>query len=121
MTQAELTQYRSFWRKRNQKKLSSLMEAEMREARREAKRLSQFLVEEFGVTAVYLFGSFAWGPDISADSDLDLAVTGLPSGQLITASRRIAEETPCLVDLVPLEKLPEILQKRILHSGIQLQ
>jgi len=121
MTQVDLSQYQSFWHKREQQTMPPTMKKLSQQARIEAKRLSQILVDEFGVTAVYLFGSFAWGPEITPNSDLDLAVIGLPSGQLIQAHTRISNISSYSLDLISFEKLSATLQNRIRQSGIQLQ
>jgi len=96
------------------------MQAAARDARHEAQRLSQLLAAEFGAKRVYLFGSFAWGPEMLPDSDLDLAVEGLLHGKLVFAHARLSSQSYYTVDLVLLERLPERLRSRILKSGILL-
>jgi len=59
-----------------------------------------------------------WGPEMRPDSDLDLAVEGLPRGKLVFAHARLSSQTLYTVDLVLLERLPELLRNRILKSGI---
>ncbi|MBI3764266.1 MAG: nucleotidyltransferase domain-containing protein [Chloroflexi bacterium] len=94
------------------------MRAAAEAARREAQRLGRILTDEFGVERVYLFGSFAWGLETRPDSDLDLAVEGLPRGKLVFAHARLSNASRYTVDLVSLERLPELLRKRILKSGL---
>jgi len=86
----------------------------------EALRLGRILAAEFGVERVYLFGSFAWGPDTRSDSDLDLAVQGLAPGKFVLAHLRLSNASKYAIDLVRLERLPDLLRNRILKSGLLL-
>jgi len=87
-------------------------------AKAEAERLAEILATEFGVRRVYLFGSFAWGPEARPDSDLDLAVEGLHRGKRVLAHTRLSESSEYLVDLVSLNRIQGVLRERILTSGI---
>lgn len=79
--------------------------------------------------SLWLFGSVL-GPGLHADSDLDLAVAGLPAGELPEALALVAEgradaaERPgsaaVAVDLVRLETLPIHWQERIRAEGQRL-
>ncbi|HKZ86383.1 MAG TPA: nucleotidyltransferase domain-containing protein [Anaerolineae bacterium] len=120
MAQVDLDRYRAFWRQRSRIEPTPEMQAAARDARHEAQRLSQLLAAEFGAKRVYLFGSFAWGPEMLPDSDLDLAVEGLLHGKLVFAHARLSSQSYYTVDLVLLERLPERLRSRILKSGILL-
>jgi len=69
-----------------------------------------------GATQVWVFGSLVWG-GLHPDSDLDLAVLGLPPGGLIDAYEalwRIAGEP---VDLVLLETCVPELRERIFAAA----
>ena len=118
MAQVDTAQYRAFWRKLAQAEPTPEMRAAAEKARQEAERLAKILADEFGVERVYLFGSFAWGVEVRPDSDIDLAVEGLPPGKLIKADVRISNASQYQVDLVPLDSLPTNLHNRILKSGI---
>lgn len=59
------------------------------------------LVEE-GATEVYLFGSAAEGR-VREESDLDLAVRGLPAARYFRAVGRLLRELPCPVDVINLD------------------
>lgn len=100
MIQAAIARYRAFWRKRSQAEPTPEMRAAAEAARREAQRLGRILTDEFGVERVYLFGSFAWGLEARPDSDLDLAVEGLPRGKLVFAHARLSNASRYTVDLV---------------------
>jgi predicted nucleotidyltransferase len=90
-------------------------------ARAAAKSCARTLVERFGASRVYLFGSLAadssrpFGPR----SDLDLAVEGLPDARYFEAVGALAEITADVVpiDLVPLETAPPSLRRRVLDHG----
>jgi len=116
----KLAEYRAFWKRRNQVQLTPEMRAAAEAARAEAKRLAQILAVEFGVKRVYLFGSFAWGFEIRPDSDIDLAVEGLPPRQYLKAYGRLEKATRYAFDLVPLEQAKPRLHGRILKSGMLL-
>jgi predicted nucleotidyltransferase len=80
--------------------------------------------------SIWLFGS-TLGPGFHADSDLDLAVAGLPADALIEAlevaercAMRVAERqglAPIAMDLVRLESLPLHWQERIQRDGQRLR
>lgn len=116
----KLAEYRAFWKRRNQVQLTPEMRAAAEAARAEAKRLAQILADEFGVKRVYLFGSFAWGFETRPDSDIDLAVEGLPPEKFFKAYGRLENTTRYAFDLVPLEQARSRLRERILKSGIVL-
>lgn len=73
----------------------------------------------FGATQVVLFGSFARG-DVRADSDVDLAVRGVPVGDHIPAMAAVARSLGCRVDLVRLETAPPALLAAIRSDGVEL-
>ncbi len=120
MTPAELAPYRAFWRKLAKAELTPEMRAAVEKARQEAERLAQILADEYGVERVYLFGSFAWGKVVRPDSDIDLAVEGLPPRQFFKAYGRLERATHYAFDLVPLEKARPPLRELILKSGMLL-
>ena len=84
---------------------------------REAKRLSNLLVENFDLEAVYLFGSLTWGDTWTIDTDIDLAVQGLAPERYFSAIGFLERESNFKVDLVQLENAPDYLRQRILSEG----
>jgi len=71
--------------------------------------VAELLFREFGVRKVVLFGSLTRG-EARPESDIDLAVEGLPPAQTFRAMARAAEAAGRHVDLVPVEGTrPEIL------------
>ncbi len=84
---------------------------------REARRLSQLLVDRFGAEDVYLFGSLVWSDVYAPETDIDLAVSGLPTERYLEAVGYLEQESNFPVDLVELDKLPAHLRERILTEG----
>jgi predicted nucleotidyltransferase len=60
------------------------------------------ILQDAGAEAVYLFGSIAEGP-LRPDSDIDLAVTGLPPARFFQAMGRALTILPRPLDLVDLD------------------
>lgn len=116
----KMAEYRAFWKRRNQVQLTPEMHAAAEAARAEAQRLAQILADDFGVKRVYLFGSFAWGFETRPDSDIDLAVEGLPPGKFVFAYTRLERATRYKLDLASLEDLPSRLHNRVLKSGLRI-
>ena len=87
---------------------------------REAERLSQRLVEDLGVESVYLFGSLVWSNVHAPETDIDLAVSGLPSERYLEAVGYLERESTFPVDLVDLNNVPDQLRQRIFAEGKKL-
>ncbi len=69
-----------------------------------------------GASRVWVFGSLVWG-GLHPESDLDLAVLGLPPGRLIEAYDLLWQRAGGPVDLVALETCAPELRARILAAG----
>jgi predicted nucleotidyltransferase len=69
-----------------------------------------------GVHHVWLVGSLQWG-GIHELSDIDLAVEGLPDGEVATAHAELLDLAPCPVDLIRLEEVPAAVAARIRSQG----
>ena len=78
--------------------------------------LVDLLVREFGATRVVLYGSLVTGL-FRADSDIDLAVTGVPAERFMTALGRVRELAGRRVDLVDLDWAEASLQQVIARRG----
>jgi len=70
----------------------------------------------YGVTGVRLFGSLANGT-CRADSDVDLAVTGLDRARYFEALADLMEVLGAPVDLIRMEEAPPTLSERIDAEG----
>jgi len=84
---------------------------------REAERLSNLLVDNFDVEAIYLFGSLAWGDTWTKETDIDLAVRGLPGKQLFQAVTFLERQSDFPIDVVDLDGLSDYLRQRIQKEG----
>lgn len=84
-----------------------------------ARRAARLLAVEFGVRRVVAFGSLVWGR-FRTDSDIDLAVEGLPPDRFFRADFRLASELPVPIDLKPLADCPPELRQRIEQEGVEL-
>lgn len=72
-----------------------------------------------GADEVFVFGSVADG-STTPESDLDLAVSGLPHMEYFPALGELFAKLPIDVDLVRLEEAPESLRDRIAAEGRKL-
>jgi len=84
--------------------------------------LSKFvriLSEEYKAERVILFGSLARG-EFRINSDIDLAVSGMPSENYFKALGHLLLESPYSLDLVTIEDAPNLLRQRIEEDGVIL-
>jgi predicted nucleotidyltransferase len=84
---------------------------------REAQRLSQLLAERFEIETVYLFGSLVWNDIHTPETDIDLAVSGLPEERFLEAVSYLERESKFPIDLIDLSKASDHLRQRILAEG----
>lgn len=80
---------------------------------------AQLLRERYGATAVVCFGSMV-RESVQLDSDVDLAVRGLPPEQYFAALADLMAVFGAPVDLVQLERAPRSLRERIDAEGVPL-
>jgi len=87
-----------------------------------AQKCAQWLADKYAVRTVYLFGSVAWPERFHADSDLDLAVEGLPDEKFIRALTELWRLLPPgrELNLVPLEAAFPELAERVRREGMVL-
>ncbi len=83
-----------------------------------ADQCSRILNQEFGATEVIVFGSLRGDAPWHNDSDLDLAVQGIPSDKLLKAFDRLTAIVPSWLpfDLVAVERAQERVRDRILQT-----
>ena len=107
--------------------LQALAAAERQRGRARAERLlaaasahvRELLVGRHGAGRVWLFGSLVAGQP-TIESDVDLAVEGLPSSAYFSALADLMTLFHGPVDLVRLEDAPESLRERVLSEGQEL-
>jgi predicted nucleotidyltransferase len=116
----DIAPYAAAWRRRLAEERGAAAKSAAA-ARADAVRCADLLVDQLGVTRVYLFGSAARGSSrpFHGGSDLDLAVEGLPDSRYFAAlaalGRLTSDRLP--IDLVPLETAPPPLRDRVHTSG----
>jgi len=84
-----------------------------------AAEANRLLRERYAARRVWLFGSLVVGQP-TIDSDVDLAVEGLPSPVYFNALADLLSLFHGPVDLVRLEEAPDSLRDRILAEGREL-
>jgi predicted nucleotidyltransferase len=87
-----------------------------REARRDLARIAQVLKENYDVRQIILFGSLA-KKQFTAESDIDLAVTGLAPEDFFTAYAEINRLSRFRIDLKPTERLHPHFRRRAVSQG----
>lgn len=87
------------------------------EAMKKANMIASKLAETFNISKMYLFGSLAWG-SFQIDSDIDLAVEGLPE-ELFLMAYGVAENIAgsFKIDMVLLENAVPSLRERVIEEG----
>ena len=115
--------YVAAWRRR----LAAQREAEQARAAaawREAQRLARILQDEFGAKRVWVFGSLALQEKgckrFRLDSDIDLAVEGIPAERFFSAYGRILMSSDFAVDLIDASDCPSELRESILRDGVPI-
>jgi predicted nucleotidyltransferase len=85
-------------------------------ARADLARIVDVLVQEFSARQVIVFGSLVRG-HFGPNSDVDLAVEGVPPADFFVALARANRLTSSWVDLKPLEDLEPRFRERVLATG----
>jgi predicted nucleotidyltransferase len=107
--------YVAYWRQRQAEGRARSRRLGQR-ARTDAARIAAMLRRDFGVTRVVLFGSLARDRFLP-DSDIDLAVAGLPAPVFFSALAQASKLSEFPVDLKPLEDLDLHFKTRVLATG----
>ncbi|HEY9865406.1 MAG TPA: nucleotidyltransferase domain-containing protein [Candidatus Obscuribacterales bacterium] len=104
-----------YWiKQQKQQQLEDQIRAE--QARTEVQAIVQALIEKFSIKKVILFGSLVRGK-FNQNSDIDLAVEGVPTRDYFTAVAIANTLTSRWVDLKPLEDLEPHFRERVLATG----
>jgi len=117
----EYKTYTAAWRQRRRAEREALprLHEQLLET---AQQCADWLAEKYAVRKVYLFGSVAWPERFHADSDIDLAVEGLPDEKYIRALTELWRLLPSgrELNLVPLEAAFPELAERVRREGLVL-
>jgi len=113
--------YIKAWKKRLEEERKR-MEERRRSAQSWAQRIASMLREDFGAKEVWLFGSVLWEGRFSKNSDIDLAVRGIPPSRYIEALVESEKLTghEFQVDIVPLEDCHPVIRRRVEKEGVRL-
>jgi Nucleotidyltransferase domain. len=107
---------------RNRQQIKKKALVRRKEEAQEKARRAAALIRSRGGGRVFLFGSLVPGRNFWEHSDIDLAVSGLPSEvnfwQLYADV--LAQVEPFRADLVILEEAPAELRQQILREGVEL-
>jgi predicted nucleotidyltransferase len=119
MTEAQFKQYLSAVREQTSQPEPIM--SERTELLQQVKQVAKLLKSQFGAQRVILFGSLAHQAWFTPDSDIDLAVQGLPSSNYWQAWRTTEEIiTNRKIDLVEIETVSPTLRRIIEQDGIEL-
>lgn len=86
------------------------------QARQKLQAVVELLVNEFKVKKIILFGSLVRG-NFDRESDIDLAVEGIPPSHYFQALAKINSMSDRWIDLKPLEALEPHFLQRVLQTG----
>ena len=82
-------------------------------------KLVRILSDNYGAERVILFGSLA-REEFRINSDIDLAVSGMPAENYFKALGHLLMESPYSCDLMTIEDAPDLLRQRIKEDGVIL-
>lgn len=108
--------YAEAWRKRREVEERKRTKR-LRQAREIAENLAEMLVQNYGAKEVWLFGSLVRAASFHRNSDIDLAVAGLPAQQFFRILAQLNTATEFAVDLVDLDACPSWLAEAIRIEG----
>ncbi|MFQ3613394.1 MAG: nucleotidyltransferase domain-containing protein [Cyanobacteriota bacterium] len=111
--------YWEYWQQAQVRQLRSRQQA-ADQAWKEVAQMAQVLRQDFGASRVVVFGSLAKGR-FAEESDIDLAVAGIPKERFFEALAKVNRHSRRWVDLKPLEDLDPYFRQRILQTGIELE
>jgi predicted nucleotidyltransferase len=113
--------YLNAWRHRFEQN-NQLMEKRRIELRHLAEKIAEFLKKEYGLEEIYLIGSIVSDRPLSALSDIDLVVKGIPDADYFPVLSHIYDLLPVDVtlDLITFETATPSIIDKIKSEGIRL-
>ena len=105
-----------YWQQQQQQQAAQL-DSLKHQAWQDVKRITQVLRQQFGATGVFVYGSLV-KDRFTADSDIDIAVTGLAKERFYEAVAVVNDVCDRWVDLKPIESLEPYFWQRIQSQGI---
>lgn len=116
----KMAAYREGIRRRLERPLSATEQATLDAAWRGAREIAERLVIQHGAKRVILFGSVARKRRVRRESDIDLAVEGMPLDNFYKIVGDLRASDGRQVDLVRYEALRESFKKVITAEGVEL-
>jgi uncharacterized protein len=108
--------YIDYWRDR-QIKQAAQSEALARQAWEDIQQIAKLLISKFGATQIIVFGSLMQGDRFDAESDIDIAVKGIPPQDYFAAMAAANRISHQWVDLKPIESLDSHFLQKVLKTG----
>lgn len=113
----ELADYQKLWAKRFEQ-MDEEKKAILQSLRASALAAARILVDQFQAKKVFLFGSVQTPTFFHEQSDIDLAVEGLPARKYFSALAKLIDLFGGRrIDLLPLEDMPKTIEKQIREKG----
>ena len=116
----KMAAYRAGLRQSLSRPLTAEEQAALETAWRAAREVAQRLVKQHGAERVILFGSVARRRPLRRESDIDLAVEGMPMANFYQIVGDLRTDEGREIDLVRLETLRESFRKIIALEGVLL-
>ena len=108
--------YIDYWRDRQAQQVAE-SEALAKQAWVDLQQIVRLLRSEFGATEIIVFGSLVQGDRFDAESDIDLAVKGIPPQDYFAAMAAANRISHQWVDLKPIESLDSHFLQKVLQTG----
>ena len=108
--------FTDYWQQRQQRQLAQFKVLK-HQAWRDTQHIAKVLRQDFGATGIFVYGSLV-KDQFSAESDIDIAVTGIAKDRFFEAVAVVNDGCDRWVDLKPIESLEPYFWQRIQSQGI---
>lgn len=105
---------------KRRKTTQQLLERRYKSAWEVAKKAASILKQEYSATEVIAFGSLLHKELFSPTSDIDLAVSGIPSDRFFQAFYKVAFLEDIRVEIVDIEECKDYIRESIKKEGMKL-
>jgi uncharacterized protein len=107
--------YLEYWQNRQRERQQQNQQL-ARQARKNLRPIIAYLIENFPITKIILFGSLLKG-NFCETSDIDLVVEGIPKENYFQILARVNSLSDRWIDLKPIEDLEPHFLQRVLQTG----
>ena len=108
--------FTDYWQQQQQRQLAQFKVLKYR-AWQDTQHIAKVLRQDFGATGIFVYGSLV-KEQFSAESDIDIAVTGIAKDRFFEAVAVVNDGCDRWVDLKPIESLEPYFWQRIQSQGI---